>query len=68
MFKATKKNQNKKVYERVRGKYWAVKVCGLLKVIMSVIVAEINQLFQHETPELVLKKKFQHQEQKEDQC
>ena len=41
--KKTTKNQTK-------GNFWVVKVTKALKVLISVIVAEINILFKHKTP------------------
>ena len=49
--KKTTKNQTK-------GNFWAVKVTKALKVLISVIVAEINILFKHKTPNQVFQKEL----------
>ena len=36
--------------QQTKGNFWTVKVIKELQVVISVIIAEINDLFKHKTP------------------
>ena len=44
--------------QQTKGNFWTVKVIKELQVVISVIIAEINDLFKHKTPKQVFQKEL----------
>ena len=52
----SKRQQLKNLGNKNRYQAWSIKIYGLIQLILAIVVAEMNNIFKHEIPKIVLMK------------